>query len=322
MNSDLLKAERSEVVRLEEVLSKQEKRIRAAFDEFLTDSTSESTMRKVRQLLESGNITGALNVIGESITTFGDVIPQIMQSAATAEAKAIAASSGISAEFDPTNESAAKLIESSRLGLIKDFTASQRDATRQALADAHRRGASTQQAAQAFKNSIGLTSTQLDAVQNYRNLLEQGSADALDRALRDKRYDATVSSAVDSGDVLGSSQIDRMVARYQDNLLTARAETIARTESLRATSAARHEALVQIAEDAGIDDDQIKRTWHATKDTRTRHTHKAMNGQTVVGLDTPFTSPSGEQLMYPGDPDGSAEEVINCRCAVSHKISS
>jgi len=26
----------------------------------------------------------------------------------------------------------------------------------------------------------------------------------------------------------------------------------------------------------------------------------------------------GERLMYPGDPSGSAENVINCRCAVGH----
>jgi hypothetical protein len=40
-----------------------------------------------------------------------------------------------------------------------------------------------------------------------------------------------------------------------------------------------------------------------------------MDGQ-ERGLNEPFDSPSGAQLMYPGDPDAPAEEVINCRCAV------
>jgi hypothetical protein len=28
----------------------------------------------------------------------------------------------------------------------------------------------------------------------------------------------------------------------------------------------------------------------------------------------------GEMLMYPGDPAGSAGNVINCRCAISHVV--
>jgi hypothetical protein len=32
-------------------------------------------------------------------------------------------------------------------------------------------------------------------------------------------------------------------------------------------------------------------------------------------MDEPFTV-GGASLMYPGDPAGPAEEVINCRCCV------
>ena len=62
----------------------------------------------------------------------------------------------------------------------------------------------------------------------------------------------------------------------------------------------------------------MKREWVSAQDDRTRDTSEAdhvdADGQTV-GMKEPFTV-SGEKLMFPGDPSGSAANVINCRCAV------
>ncbi len=49
-------------------------------------------------------------------------------------------------------------------------------------------------------------------------------------------------------------------------------------------------------------------------DSKTREDHAEADGQ-EVGMDEPFDV-GGEQLMYPGDPAGSAGNVINCRCTV------
>ena len=54
--------------------------------------------------------------------------------------------------------------------------------------------------------------------------------------------------------------------------------------------------------------------WLATADARTRDAHAAAAGQ-VRRIDEPFAV-NGEALEYPGDPAGSAENVINCRCTV------
>jgi hypothetical protein len=35
----------------------------------------------------------------------------------------------------------------------------------------------------------------------------------------------------------------------------------------------------------------------------------------VVGINEPFMK-SGAPLMYPGDPEGDAANVINCRCTI------
>lgn len=53
-------------------------------------------------------------------------------------------------------------------------------------------------------------------------------------------------------------------------------------------------------------------TWNSMNDDRTREAHADADGQEQP-VGTPFDV-MGEQLMYPGDPDGSDENTINCRC--------
>lgn len=85
---------------------------------------------------------------------------------------------------------------------------------------------------------------------------------------------------------------------------------IARTETTRVESHARWSVGKQ-AEKAGL---KVVKEWIATSDHRTRDAHMEANGQRV-GMDEPFIV-GGEELMYPGDPNGSPENVINCRCTV------
>lgn len=53
----------------------------------------------------------------------------------------------------------------------------------------------------------------------------------------------------------------------------------------------------------------IVKQWDAVLDGRTRDSHRRVDGE-IRELDEKF--PNG--LMFPGDPSGSAAEVINCRC--------
>lgn len=59
----------------------------------------------------------------------------------------------------------------------------------------------------------------------------------------------------------------------------------------------------------------LERTWIATNDSRTRHSHAVLDGETRP-IDTPFSN----GLMYPGDPNGRPEEVWNCRCTLVAKV--
>lgn len=56
---------------------------------------------------------------------------------------------------------------------------------------------------------------------------------------------------------------------------------------------------------------KIRKRWVATKDDRTRKSHRGMDGETV-DWDKPFSN----GLMYPGDPSGPGRETYNCRCTM------
>lgn len=56
---------------------------------------------------------------------------------------------------------------------------------------------------------------------------------------------------------------------------------------------------------------KIRKRWVATKDDRTRKSHRDMDGETV-DWDEKFSN----GLMYPGDPSGPERETYNCRCTM------
>ena len=51
--------------------------------------------------------------------------------------------------------------------------------------------------------------------------------------------------------------------------------------------------------------------WDSTLDARTRDSHAQIDGE-IKELDEKFSN----GLMFPGDPNGAAAEVVNCRCAL------
>ena len=85
---------------------------------------------------------------------------------------------------------------------------------------------------------------------------------------------------------------------------------IARTQTTRLENKGRFDAYKAGAE-MGYD---LVKQWVAVGDDKTRDAHNHANGQ-VVDYDKPFIV-DGEELMYPGDPNGSAGNVINCRCTM------
>lgn len=110
---------------------------------------------------------------------------------------------------------------------------------------------------------------------------------------------------------LGIADIAVSVLEAAPRIARFRGPTIARTE----THGAANNGADAAARETGL---VLNKEWIAVKDARTRDPHAVADGQ-VVGMDDLFNV-GGERLRYPGDPNGSAENVINCRCATGHIV--
>ncbi len=91
-----------------------------------------------------------------------------------------------------------------------------------------------------------------------------------------------------------------------------RAVMIAQTETHSAWNA----GSLETAKDADVG---LVKVWDSTNDDRTREDHDAADGQSA-DLEDAFDV-GGESLEFPGDPSGSAEQIINCRCTMVYRPS-
>lgn len=88
--------------------------------------------------------------------------------------------------------------------------------------------------------------------------------------------------------------------------------TFARTAMTGAQNAGREQSLKN-ARDMGLN---VVKQWVATLDGRTRDSHAMMDGETIKVGDKWHHYKFSNGLRYPGDPEGPAREVYNCRCTL------
>jgi hypothetical protein len=109
---------------------------------------------------------------------------------------------------------------------------------------------------------------------------------------------------------LGDREKARILRSKFDRYSDYQARRLVRTESTNAANF----ATMQSASDI-FPAQEMNKTWITAIDGRERDAHHSANRQTVQ-----FTKPfivGGESLMHPGDSNGSAGNVINCRCSVA-----
>lgn len=110
---------------------------------------------------------------------------------------------------------------------------------------------------------------------------------------------------------LSERETAKLIREVAPTKSASRAQTIARTEA--------HGSSNGISLDvANQTDIPMKKIWLSAGGDRTRDEHADVNGQTVA-LNEPFNV-DGEMMEYPGDPSGSAENVINCRCVLGYEV--
>lgn len=121
--------------------------------------------------------------------------------------------------------------------------------------------------------------------------------------------------------LLQGESIQKMARRLKNasegylkrSILTARTETTRVQNSAKMDIGAEGEELGYIME----------KVWIATKDSRTRDAHIDMDG-VAVPQDEPFIVKNADgstvEMMFPGDVNGGAEQVCNCRCTMVERI--
>lgn len=123
-----------------------------------------------------------------------------------------------------------------------------------------------------------------------------------------KQIRASVTSGILQGESVGKIASDLQTRIAEMNRTSA--VRAARTAVTGAENAGRMDSY-KAASDMGI---KVRKRWVATKDGRTRHAHRRLDGQTVDWNES-FASELGK-IRYPGDPRAKPANVYNCRCSL------
>jgi len=300
--------------------------------EVLKDAVS---VKDIQEAIEAGGAAGVFRVLdidnrldkishGAGLqpneSSLVDILQQVFKAGAEDEINSLkkvevhkaTAKVGVEMVFDLLNPEAIAFLQSYTFDLIQQISQQTKLAIQDVVTDAFQHGGHPYTQAQTIKSFIGLTQSQTRAVLNFRKMLESGDptimSGILQRALRDKRFDSSVLSAIQQGAVLPQDKIDAMVGRYQQRYLKYRAEMIARTETLRAANEGARNTRKQAVSQGLLDPDRTRQKWVITKDDRTCELCQSVPKQNPKGipLDGMFSTSFGPVEGPPLHP--------HCRC--------
>lgn len=317
--------------RWDQLLEHWNGQLKKAFLEAIHKIADTARLDKIAKMLEGGDIDGAVRAVGldpASFRPFDKTFGAAFEAGGVATAQLAPAK--LQFQFNIRNVAAENWLRRYSSDLIAEIFDDQRQMVRNALSAAMSKGVNPRTAALDLVGKIGpnghrqggligLTSSQEQWVRNYQEDLLTDPIKALTRKLRDKRFEKTIATYAAEQKPLPLSLINKIITSYRNRALRYRAETIARTEAMAALHEAQNQAVTQMLANGVVDTQQIDFVWHTAHDNRVRDTHQTMDGQRRhYGF--AFVTGSGAQLRYPGDPAGSAAEIINCRCWMEPKI--
>lgn len=310
----------------DELISKYDRILREALSECWASLKAGTNMAEVTRLLSIGDVPGALETLRRvEPAIYASVVPTIQDAilesgryvAEILPAGAVASPVIISLTDPRTAAYVAEYVGT----MIKEISDETVEAVRDRVYWSVNAGRPPAATARDLRDVIGLNRVQEKQVRNFRTALEEDPRSALSRELRDRRFDATL----ERGEPLTKAEIDRMVLRYQENQLTFRTNTIARTESMTAISVGQDQAIQQGIESGAIrterpDGSQLRAFWIVTRDGRERWEHEVTPGMNKEGVapGQPFKTPLGP-MHFPRDPTGKARNVIRCRCRIRYR---
>ncbi len=312
--------------RIDRLLSTQERRIANIFRTAIAQLKDDIDLDQLADLLQQGRLDEALDQLKEAADKLGVATNIAFVTSGQSTADFLTAANVGRVVFDQVNTRAVAAMQANRLETIAEFTDEQRKATSLALISGVEAGSNPRVQARNFRDSIGLTEQQWKAVAAYRTALEKvgqqsesAQADALTRALRDKRGDSQVRRAIRQMKPLPPEKIDWMVQRYSERYVKYRSEVIGRTEALRAVHEGNNEMYQQAIDAGTFSADDLERKWVTHLDGRERDWHRFLAGKKAK-FGEPWVNEKGA-IRYPGDPLATSANVIQCRCGVTTRIS-
>lgn len=295
----------------------------AAFEHAIAAVKSKVKLSDIKAALDSGNanaVADLLNIeeelskalrgegIAADLSSVKEVVEQVYRAGAEAAMSKLPVAIGTAISFDILNPESVEFLRNYELELIRELSTGTREAIRTILLQSFDDGIPTAQAARQIRDVIGLTQRQAAAVGNFQRALSQSTSesirDALQRELRDHRFDATLRRALDQEILLTRDQIQQMTQRYYERYLKYRSRMIARTETIRASSAGQQSLWIQAEQQRLINRQAVQRRWVISGDERTCPICLGLNGE-KTGLHEAFSDGS----FYP-------PAHVSCRCGV------
>lgn len=209
----------------------------------------------------------------------------------------------IAVAFDYLNPDVITAVRDLETSTLDTLTTDTKAVVKQATEAALKEGVGPKVLARRIRAAVGLSPTHEQYIRNYEAELRGGDPAALERKLRDKRFDGTTRKAFD-GEGLTEENITARVDAYRRKFTDHNANTIAKTTTLQSYKTGQDLTWQQARENGVVPPNaRLVKTWIGVMDDRERPEHRAMQGQTVP-IDAAYSN--GESV--PG------ESTFNCRC--------
>jgi hypothetical protein len=208
---------------------------------------------------------------------------------------------GVSFDYlNPNVITAVRNLETPTLQTLSEDT---RIVVKQAAEAALQEGVGPKVLGRRIREAVGLAPAHEQYVRNYEAELRSGKSEALNRLLRDKRFDRTIAKALD-GDGLSEAQIEKMTDAYRNRWKAHNANTVARTTTLQSYKAAQELTWQQARENGVVPPNaRLFKTWIQIDRPTKRDEHIPMHGETRP-IDEAYSN--GDQIPGEGD--------FNCGC--------
>lgn len=320
-----MKTRAEQLKEIDRLLNSAEAKIANAFQQGIDNIQDEVVLAEITRRLEIGNISEVTTLVnqtlvGASFIEFNRSLQEAYISGGRF-AERIAEANKIKFAFDITDAGPSVFMRDYKADKVRQITAEMQQTITQIVQRDTAAGVNPNTVARKLQDRLGLTAGQERAVENYESFLDNLENEALQRDLRDRRFDPTVRRAINTGQPLSAEKKKKMVAQYRNRYIKRRAKTIARTEAIRLNSAGQNEYWNTAIKEGEIDRERVLKKWIPTWDGKLRDAHAAIPRLNPDGVaqNQAFKSPLGP-IKYPGDPTAVAGNVVNCRCAIFTRI--